>query len=153
MGIVLQAIGFLLVWSVREQRPTAIWTDHSWSTIVLAAMSILLAAASFTLVFVAIRYLGRQWAVQARTIKGHALVTSGPYGVVRHPIYLGLGGFLVAVGLAFAPWPALFAAGALYVVGANIRIKAEDALMAATFGEAFEAYRMRVPALIPRIRG
>jgi protein-S-isoprenylcysteine O-methyltransferase Ste14 len=111
-----------------------------------------LAAGSFTLVFVAIRYLGPQWAVQARTIKGHALVTTGPYGIVRHPIYLGLGGFLVAVGLFFATWWALVAASALYLVGANIRIKAEDALMAAAFGEAFEAYRRRVPALVPRIR-
>jgi protein-S-isoprenylcysteine O-methyltransferase Ste14 len=152
IGIILQAIGFLLVWSVRVPRPAPMWTGGSWANILLATASTLLAAGSFTLIFVAIRHLGPQWAVQARTIKGHALVTTGPYGIVRHPIYLGLGGFLVAVGLALATWWALVAGAAFYLIGANIRIKAEDALMVATFGEAFEAYRRRVPALVPRIR-
>jgi protein-S-isoprenylcysteine O-methyltransferase Ste14 len=102
------------------------------------------------LVFVAMHYLGRQWAITARTIERHELVTAGPYRVVRHPIYLGVGGFLIAIGLLLAPVWALFAAAVMYGVGTAIRVRAEDGLMAATFGSAFEDYRRRVPALIPR---
>jgi protein-S-isoprenylcysteine O-methyltransferase Ste14 len=109
----------------------------------------LLAVGSLTLALISKRYLGRQWPIQARTIQGHELVTTGPHAIVRHPIYLAIGGFLVAVGVAFAPWRALALALVLYLVGAGIRVKAEDALMAATFGDAFDTYRRRVPALIP----
>lgn len=152
VGIVLQAIGFLVVWSVRVRRPSSIQPDStSWASLVTGA-PVLLATGSLVLVIVSIRYLGRHWSVQPRTIESHVLVTTGPYAVVRHPIYLSMGGFLVAIGLAFAPWWALSVASVLYMVGASIRIKAEDALMAQTFGDAFDAYRRRVPALIPGIR-
>ena len=59
--------------------------------------------------------------------------------------------WLVAMGLAFAPAWALALACVAYAAGTIIRTRAEDALMAATFGAVFEEYRRRVPALIPRV--
>lgn len=40
----------------------------------------------------------------ARVIKGHELITQGPYAVVRNPIYFGMFGLVIETGLAFARW-------------------------------------------------
>jgi protein-S-isoprenylcysteine O-methyltransferase Ste14 len=146
IGIALQALAFFLVWSGGYAR----FSSGAWRT-GLTAVAALLALSALTPVFISIRHLGRQWSIQARTIREHSLVTTGPYRVVRHPIYLGLGVFLVAVGLALDRWWVLLAASILYVLGATIRIRAEDSLMAKTFGPAFEEYRKRVSAFIPRL--
>ncbi len=91
----------------------------------------------------------RHWALAARTIEHHELVTSGPYGLVRHPIYLAIGGFVVVTGLMLAPIRVLLVACVIYVAGTHLRLRAEEKLLAATFGPAFDEYRRRVPALIP----
>jgi protein-S-isoprenylcysteine O-methyltransferase Ste14 len=98
-----------------------------------------------------VRTLGRQWAVQARLIEGHRLIVEGPYRWVRNPIYTGMFGMLIATGLAFAAWPMLLAGIVLYLVGFHIRVRAEEKLLAAEFGEEFQEYKRRVPALLPRL--
>jgi protein-S-isoprenylcysteine O-methyltransferase Ste14 len=40
--------------------------------------------------------LGKQWSIAARVVEGHELITDGPYRIVRHPIYAGMLGLLVA---------------------------------------------------------
>jgi protein-S-isoprenylcysteine O-methyltransferase Ste14 len=68
---------------------------------------------------------------------------------VRHPIYLGIGLFLMAASVVAATWWAFVAALGLYVAGSMLRIQAEDRLLASRFGQEFENYRQRVPALLP----
>lgn len=149
VGIALQGVGFLVVWVVRSRR----WVElfDSSARIAVLALAVLLAIAALALVGLSIAYLGRHWSIGARTIQNHTLITNGPYAIVRHPIYLGMGALLTSVGLAFAPIWALVAALALYALGTQIRTDAEDGLMAEAFGETFEAYRRRVPRLIPKI--
>lgn len=150
IGIVFQMVAFALVWGVGARRLIPAWRGSARVDAFVTIFASVVAMVALGLVFVAMRYLGPQWAIAARTIERHELVTAGPYRAVRHPIYLGVGGFLIAIGLLLAPVWVLFAAGAIYGVGTAIRIRAEDGLMAATFGTAFEDYRRRVPALIPR---
>jgi protein-S-isoprenylcysteine O-methyltransferase Ste14 len=150
IGIVLQAIAFALVWGVGVPRLILVWRGSTRVDVYVTISASVIAVVALGLVFVAMHYLGRQWAITARTIERHELVTAGPYRAVRHPIYLGVGGFFIAIGLLLAPVWALLAACVFYAVGTAIRIRAEDGLMAATFGAAFEEYRRRVPALIPR---
>ena len=76
----------------------------------------------------------------------------GPYRVVRHPIYTSMLCMLVGTGLLVAAWPVLAAAFALEIAGTEVRVRVEDALLAARFGEAFEAYRRAVPAYVPYVR-
>jgi protein-S-isoprenylcysteine O-methyltransferase Ste14 len=98
-----------------------------------------------------VQTLGKQWTVQARLIRGHELVTEGPYGIVRNPIYLGMFGLLIATGLAASrPWTLLIAV-VVFLVGNQIRIRAEEKLLRESFGEQFEDYARRVPAFLPRI--
>jgi protein-S-isoprenylcysteine O-methyltransferase len=98
-----------------------------------------------------VRTLGKQWALAARLVEDHKLITEGPYGFVRNPIYTGMLGMLVATGLAMEHWVALDFAVVLFAVGLVIRVRSEEKLLRAAFGEEFEEYAKRVPAVLPGI--
>ncbi len=85
----------------------------------------------------------------AELFADHRLVTSGPYAIVRHPMYLGA--LLAALGgvLIYRTWTLLFMA--VHVPVLVIRARHEDEALAAEFGEEWQAYRWRVPGWIPRI--
>ena len=115
------------------------------------AVAILSAAGSVWLTIASIRTLGRQWNLRAALVEGHALVTSGPYRIVRHPIYLAMLGMVVATGLSFSRWPALVAGLAFAVGGTAVRVRDEESLLRAEFGREFEEYCRAVPAFLPGI--
>jgi len=85
----------------------------------------------------------------ARVTERHELITSGPYAVVRHPIYTAMLGLLIATGLTFGTPTSTVAGAVLYVIGTWLRTRAEERLLEAAFGDRYAAYRRRVPALIP----
>ncbi|MGI9088170.1 MAG: methyltransferase family protein [Chthoniobacterales bacterium] len=58
-------------------------------------------AASVWLVLAAVRTLGKNWSLAARVTTDHELIETGPYARVRHPIYTGMLGMLIADGLVF----------------------------------------------------
>ncbi len=116
----------------------------------LAALAIAFTIASVWFCFAAARALGRQWALMARVIEGHELISQGPYGIVRNPIYLAMLGMLVATGLVVGRWQALVGAAIAFAVGTAIRIRAEENLLRETFGAKFDDYARRVPAFLPR---
>ncbi|SEE13852.1 Protein-S-isoprenylcysteine O-methyltransferase Ste14 [Rhizobiales bacterium GAS191] len=93
-------------------------------------------------------HLGRNWSGAIALKSDHTLIRSGPYGLVRHPIYTGLLLALLGSAIALGEWRGLlglaFASGAIL-----LRVGAEDALMAQTFGDAYRDYRRRTKALIP----
>ena len=152
-GLAMQGIAYAMAFaSAATQRPVPI-SEATPSDLFVSALAVLLAFGSAAFVLWAARTLGRQWSLTARIIHGHQLVVAGPYRIVRHPVYLAMLGMLWATVLAFSG-PMLFVvATAIYLVGAMVRIRSEDALLRETFGEDFEAYRRRVPALIPWPRG
>lgn len=152
VGVLLQAAGFALLFSLAAGPPLArvAWRPP-WDAIAGGAASFLAVASAFLAVS-AVRVLGKQWSIQARVLKDHELVTWGPYDVVRHPVYAALAGLLVASGLAFGQtWETLVAL-ALFLAGTGVRIRAEERLLAGVFGAEFEAYRRRVPALVPFVK-
>lgn len=86
----------------------------------------------------------------ARLHDGQRLVTSGPYSVVRHPMYLGLTIAAVGASLLYRTWTALAYVVSLPVL--VVRARREDEVLAAAFGAAWEAYRDQVPGWFPRLR-
>ena len=86
-------------------------------------------------------------------LKEHPLRTTGAYGVVRHPVYLGA--VLIWLGLALAFVDALtFGFAIVYVIPAYLLyIRSEETMMLASFGEQYRDYQRRVPRLLPRILG
>jgi protein-S-isoprenylcysteine O-methyltransferase Ste14 len=100
----------------------------------------------------AVRTLGRHWRIDAGLNKDHELVQTGSYRIVRHPIYLSMMCTLLGSGSLFAPIWILAIAIVIFLVGTEIRVRVEDALLASRFGEAFQNYRSRVKAYIPYVR-
>ena len=81
---------------------------------------------------------------------GHRLVTSGVYGVIRHPSYLGLLISSLGWGLAFRSGIGVWLA-ALLVPPLLARIKAEERLLRSQFGSEYDAYRARTSRLVPGV--
>ena len=83
----------------------------------------------------------------------HELITTGPYGLVRHPVYLAFLGMLVATALMRGYPVVCLAAVAVFAVGTEIRVRAEERLLSAAFGERFAAYAGRTRwAYVPSLR-
>jgi protein-S-isoprenylcysteine O-methyltransferase Ste14 len=85
----------------------------------------------------------------AQTFAGQCLITSGPYAVVRHPIYLGV--LIATIGSLplYQTWTTLF----LIFCGLVIvrRALAEEKVLAKTFGAEWGEYCRLVPMLLPRL--
>jgi protein-S-isoprenylcysteine O-methyltransferase Ste14 len=109
-------------------------------------------ASGAVLAWTAVRHLGRQFRVHAGLYEDHELVTSGPYAIVRHPIYTSLLAMLVCSLLILSGWQWAVVCLALFVAGTEIRVHTEDSLLASRFGERFFAYRERVRAYVPFVR-
>jgi protein-S-isoprenylcysteine O-methyltransferase Ste14 len=94
--------------------------------------------------------LGRRFSGLVAIQPGHRLVTTGIYGLIRHPSYLGLLVTVLGWGLAFrAGVGVIIAALMLPVVIA--RIESEERLLSETFGAEYEAYRARSWRLVPYV--
>jgi protein-S-isoprenylcysteine O-methyltransferase Ste14 len=88
--------------------------------------------------------------LSAQLFAGHQLVTSGPFALVRHPMYTGL--LLAPWGslLIYTTWTvAYFAVAAPAVL---LRYRREEAALIEEFGRQWQEYFKRVPAFFPRLR-
>jgi protein-S-isoprenylcysteine O-methyltransferase Ste14 len=149
LGMALQGTSYAIVWAFFRQPFTPLISLSKPLEIIVAILTIGVAIGSVWFVNDAIRTLGKQWSLAARLVEGHKLVTEGPYGIVRNPIYSGMFGMLLATGLAISHWLALIVAIAAFVVGTKIRIRSEEKLLRKAFGVEFEAYARKVPAIVP----
>lgn len=112
---------------------------------------LLVAAALAGLVFTwwARIHLGRLWSGAITRKEGHRIVDSGPYALVRHPIYTGLIAAIVASALAEATATAL-AGAALIVLSLWVKARAEERFLSGELGaDVYDLYRQRVPMLVP----
>ncbi len=143
LGLLLQAVGFAFAWAGLGRR------DAPVVPTLVAAAGLALGLGSAGLAGTAAHRLGKQWALQARLVEGHELVTSGPYAVVRHPIYSAMLGMLVATSLLNGTARFLPLGLGPFLLGTWIRTREEEALLRGRFGDAFEAYRRRAGWLLP----
>ena len=153
IGIVLQMIGFGLVWSIRRPMFSAIGGSSTGLNAFLLIIEILFVVGSIWLVTKVVQTLGKQWSLTARLVKDHNLVIEGPYRVVRHPIYTGMMGMLFATGLATSYWWVIGLALSVFICGTIIRFRIEERLLRGQFGRVYDEYAVRVPALIPLTKG
>ena len=147
-GIILQSIGIGLA-CFGPVRPTV--PSLSLAGVSATLLVALLAGGTIALFAASSRALGKNWSLVARTRSDHELVREGPYGWVRHPIYLGMLLFLLGLAVAWGHWLQLVLAVPVFLVGTVVRIRLEEALLHQNFGRAFEEYRLSTPALIPRV--
>lgn len=93
-------------------------------------------------------HLGGNWSRSVTIKQNHELITTGPYRLVRHPIYTGL---LVAfVGSAIAVGePRGLVALLLVFIALWHKLRLEEQWMRSQFGDAYVAYAHRTAALVP----
>jgi protein-S-isoprenylcysteine O-methyltransferase Ste14 len=152
-GILIQAAGFAMVWGPRRPHGTPIVSMPLVTWLLLTGFAVALALGSAWLGAASIRTLGKQWSLQARITQDHDLITTGPYRFVRHPIYTAMLGLLLATGLAFSQPVGLGVGLLTFLAGTVLRIRVEERLLRATFGETYDAYARQVPAVVPRVLG
>jgi protein-S-isoprenylcysteine O-methyltransferase Ste14 len=78
----------------------------------------------------------------------HELITSGPYALVRHPIYTGLLLAFVGCAVARGEWRGVLAVAVVFAVLWH-KLRLEEKWLGAQFGEPYAAYSRRVAALVP----
>ena len=97
------------------------------------------------------RDLGRNWSVTLEIRDRHALVTTGVYSRLRHPMYSAFWLWAVAQALLLPNWVAGFAGIAGFGTLFFARIGREERLMVETFGEEYRDYVARTDRIIPGI--
>lgn len=114
-----------------------------WLGVVLTVVGIAFALWS-------IATLGRHYDLVLEVHQDHELIRGGPYALVRHPVYTGLG--LHFAGTCLATGNLLLIAGTLLVSYPSFyaRARAEERLLRERFGAEYEAYARKVPMLLPR---
>lgn len=150
-GMALQAAGYFFVWwfPFLLHCGSPIAQQSEWVAWIMALLVLGIGIFSAWFVNSAASHLGKQWSLAARIVEDHDLIQDGPYRFVRNPIYSGMFGMLIATGLVVSPLPSLLAAAAIFLVGTYIRVRIEERLLRQTFGPKFEAYKSKVPAVIP----
>jgi protein-S-isoprenylcysteine O-methyltransferase Ste14 len=138
--------GFFLLFSARRSHgPDGLWSlpeTAGW-------FMVLLCLVGFAFAWWARIHLGHLWSAFVTRKADHRIVDTGPYGIVRHPIYTGI--ILAAIALAIVKGTLLALAGALLAtIGFWIKARLEETFLREQLGaEAYDAYRRRVPMLVP----
>ncbi len=92
-----------------------------------------------------LHFLGRSFSIMA---SARELVTRGPYGIVRHPLYLAEG--ITTIGIILAHWsPAAIGLGMVQMALQFRRMQNEEAILREAFPADYEAYAQRTPMIIP----
>jgi len=105
-------------------------------------------AAGFALTLWARFRLGSNWSGAVTVKVGHELVRTGPYRLVRHPIYTGLILALAGTALALDQWRGVAAVGLLWVSFTIKRLR-EEQFMRQTFGAQYIEYSRNTGAIFP----
>ena len=93
-------------------------------------------------------HLGRNWSPAPALKEEHELVTSGPYRLIRHPIYTGI--ILAMLGSALAS-PAWLVVLVIFTVMFVWRVHVEEKLMMQQFPDTYPQYKKRTWALVPYV--
>lgn len=94
-------------------------------------------------------WLGSLWSGQVTKKADHRVVDTGPYAIVRHPIYTGI--LLAVYATAALKGTVLGIAGAAIItLGLWMKARLEEGWLREELGaDAYDSYRRRVPMLVP----
>ena len=149
IGIFLLRVGLLVValnlWIAGGPVLMARFVPHSAGA-ALGGLALVLAGLLFA-VWARV-HLGSNWSGTVTLKEGHELVRSGPYAIVRHPIYTGLLAALLGSAVMKGEVRSLFAL-ALIAAALLVKMRLEERWMVERFGEEYERYRREVKALVP----
>lgn len=137
----------LLVWP--KSLPYGL-NDRLWTTTPVSAWALAaLIALGFLFTWWARLHLGSMWSSNVTRKEGHHVVDTGPYGLVRHPIYTGI---IFSLIFSFVAKGTVLGAVGLVLMIAGIVMKArlEEQFLREELGPSeYDAYARRVPMLVP----
>lgn len=148
IGILVQMLAFFATGLGRVE---ATLPPASPVSLLEAAIVAALMLVSVQLFVAAAKAMGANWSVVARMREGHELVTGGVFARLRHPIYVAMTAFLIALAVAFGHEAQLLVAAPLFALGTWIRVREEERLLHAEFGAAYDDYAARVKRFVPGI--
>lgn len=93
--------------------------------------------------------LGQYFTLTVRTSSDQPVITSGSYGVIRHPSYAGLLLSLTGIGFFIGNWLSVFALTTSAVVGLVYRIRVEERALLRDLGEPYRQYAASHKRLAP----
>jgi protein-S-isoprenylcysteine O-methyltransferase Ste14 len=97
-------------------------------------------------------HLGRFWSNAITHKEDHRIIDTGPYGVVRHPIYTGQIIGLLATGIAIGNWAAMLGV-VLISLGEWQKARMEERFLTAELGsDVYGPYCRRVPMIVPFLK-
>jgi protein-S-isoprenylcysteine O-methyltransferase Ste14 len=135
-------------WTAQVLGEKPLWQFGNLGIYVLAALT--LAGISFT--WWARIHLGRFWSNAITRKEGHRVIDTGPYGMVRHPIYTGLIAGMLATGIAVGTVTAMLGA-VLISLGMWQKARMEEGFLTNELGaDAYGSYCRRIPMIVPFLR-
>jgi len=156
-GFILLLVTPVLAWRLARSKSRLValpllktWMTPLWSTPeTLGWVLVGVAAAGFLFAWWARVHLGTLWSSAITRKADHRIVDTGPYGLVRHPIYTGIltAGWALALDTAT---PAATLGAVSLCVGYWLKGRMEEGFLRSELGaEDYDAYRRRVPMLVP----
>jgi protein-S-isoprenylcysteine O-methyltransferase Ste14 len=145
--IVFFAIAFILLTNARLHY-TPLGIRFIADTATAAKSGVYLTFAGVAFAIWARLHIGRNWSGTVTIKTDHTLIRTGPYSIVRHPIYTG---FLVATlgtAIAIGEIRGLFAFVAA-LIGVKFKAGLEEKFMTERFGDEYVQYEREVKAFIP----
>lgn len=141
-GVFLVAISVLAPWlyDVRVLPDTL--------PLLIAGLAITLAGIGFAIW--ARVHLGANWSSRPAIRENHTLTRTGPYALVRHPIYTGILTGLLGTAIATGAFIAFLVLAVIFVLFL-VKIRMEERFLQEEFGDAYERYRNEVKALVPYV--
>ena len=146
----LSLIGFaaMLIYVLKPN--WLVWASLSFP-LWLRWMGVCISLAGFALLQWAQITLGRSWSDAPRMMKEQALITSGPYQFIRHPIYTA---FILILGSTFlisANWLIGLTWAGMTILDIASRIGFEESLMVEYFGDQYREYMKKTGRLLPKV--
>jgi len=115
-------------------------------------LSLLVAVMGTAMSVWGLRVLGENWAPSLSEVrKQSTLITTGPYGIVRNPIYLGVLVLIPCLAIVASNW-LLLAPGIILCLLLYSQVSGEEVTLIEHFGDAYCEYMMQTPRLFPRLR-
>jgi len=141
----LGAVGLIASQSARLNPQIVNAGEHAWLAWTLVGVAMF----GFAFTWWARLHLGRLWSSTVTRKADHHVVNTGPYAMVRHPIYTGILIAMLATALLRGTAAALVGF-ALLIFGFYLKARLEESFLRSELGEnAYGAYARRVPMLIP----
>ena len=121
-------------------------------TMIVYLLGLLMVVAGLAFAIWARVHLGRNWSGTVTVKENHELIRSGPYAIVRHPIYTGLLLAILGTAIVVGEWRGLLAFCFL-TIALVLKLRREERFMEESFPDTYPSYCAQVPALIPLFRG